>query len=189
MTQYLQTWRAPTVGPNAATLPSDVRSLLAAAKKHNVSFAALRLTRALKKQLPSWYHLGSIPRRLNAQATCLQMTHKIKTVAQLIKAARRLDHMVNGRRHAARRNCACIDCRFDRITGCENPHRCAEEARARINNILPKLNPMEHTPTDGLSLTHRRQRQNDTAKAAQGVITFDPTVTCKSHLAECIRVF
>ncbi|KAI0043865.1 hypothetical protein FA95DRAFT_1497965, partial [Auriscalpium vulgare] len=189
MTQYLQTWRAPTAGPNAAQLPSDIRSLLSTAKKYNVSFAALRLTRSLKSQLPSWYHLGSAPRRLNDRATCLQMTHKVKTVAQLMKAAKRLHHAVHGRRHNARRNCACLDCQFDRVIGCDNPHRCAEEAHERLNNIFPKLSPLMRTPADGLSLTHRRKRQNEVAKETQGTITFDPTVTCKNNLAECIRVF
>ncbi|KAI0044500.1 hypothetical protein FA95DRAFT_1496977, partial [Auriscalpium vulgare] len=189
MTQFLQTWRAPTRGPSAATLPHDVRSLLTAAKKYHVSFAALRLTRSLNKQLPGWYHLGSTQRRLNAQAICLQDNHRIKTVAHLLKASHRLTHLVQGRRHAARRNCACLDCRFDRVTGCENPHKCAEEARARIDNILPKLSPTVRPPSDGLSLTHHRRQQNVAAKENHGRILFDPTVTCKTSLADCIRVF
>ncbi|KAI0038392.1 hypothetical protein FA95DRAFT_1505719, partial [Auriscalpium vulgare] len=189
MTQFLQTWRAPTAGPNASLLPVDVRSLLTTARKYNVSFAALRLTRSLKRQLPSWYHLGSIPRRLNARATCLQNNHRIKTVAQLVKTSNRLHQPVNGRQHAARRNCACLDCRFDRIIGCGNPHKCAEEAQARIANILPKLDPTARTPNDGLSLTRHRRQQNKAAKETQGSILFDPTVTCKTNLAECIRVF
>jgi len=40
-----------------------------------------------------------------------------------------------------------------------------------------------------MSLTRTRKLRNDRAKQEDGVITFDPSITCKESLAECFRIF
>ena len=73
--------------------------------------------------------------------------------------------------------------------GCRNPHTCATEALTRINLIEPKFNPLLEERHDTLSLTRRRKDRNEAARTTDGVITFNPSITCKNHLSECFRIF
>lgn len=60
----------------------------------------------------------------------------------------------------------------------------------RIQHILPKWNPI--TPGDihdNLTLTKQCKERNQIAKANNGEIIFDPSVTCKDNLAKCFRIF
>lgn len=51
---FLTKWAPPTQGPRTTTLPNTLISLLKTAKKHNMSFAPIQLSRGLKEQLPAW---------------------------------------------------------------------------------------------------------------------------------------
>ncbi|KAI0039558.1 hypothetical protein FA95DRAFT_1503987 [Auriscalpium vulgare] len=51
------------------------------------------------------------------------------------------------------------------------------------------MNPLQAQERDGLTLTHHRVQANDAARARKGTIVFDPSVTAKTSLAECFRVF
>ena len=76
-----------------------------------------------------------------------------------------------------------------RNLGCDNPHKCTKEALNRLNLIPPKHNPTKQDPPDGMSLTRTRKSRNERARQTNGVITFDPLITCKETLAECFQVF
>ena len=64
------------------------------------------------------------------------------------------------------------------------------DALARIDLIVPKLNPLDPGDNhDNLSLTPARKNNNREARATNGKIRFDPSITCKHNLAECFRIF
>ena len=73
----------------------------------------------------------------------------------------------------------------------KNHQACAEEAAARINDIVPKYNPLTiGTHNDSLSLAPNRKRKNNNAhREEETEILFDPTITCKDGIAECFCIF
>ncbi|KAH7917958.1 hypothetical protein BV22DRAFT_995068, partial [Leucogyrophana mollusca] len=92
--------------------------------------------------------------------------------------------------HYDRRNCACRPCKDDRAKGCKQPNKCTRTARTIVTSLTPKYNPLTTTNKDDLTLTHRRREKNAYAIAhRRGDITFDPTMTAKSSLTECFRIF
>ncbi|KAI0039429.1 hypothetical protein FA95DRAFT_1462376, partial [Auriscalpium vulgare] len=163
--------------------------MLRVAEKYHTSFSALRLSRALRRQLPAWYRIGEAPKRASAQTSCLRDTHRVRSTADLLRVSHRLSNLIAGRLHYARSNCACAACVADRLLGCENPHKCARAADDHLRRAAPRHAVHAPSPADGLSLTHRRREQNTSARATHRAILFDPSVTCKVSLAECFRVF
>jgi len=74
--------------------------------------------------------------------------------------------------------CQCNPCKLDRESNCLNPDECIKEAKRRIDLIPPKLNPTHQGYHHGnLSLTRMRKDQNVRARAEDGEILFDSTVT------------
>ncbi|KAA1466380.1 RnaseH-domain-containing protein [Dentipellis sp. KUC8613] len=106
-----------------------------------------------------------------------------------MKTAKRIENPEPGHPHRNAINCKCPPCKLDRQKGCPHPNKCAQKALNVINGIAPKLNPKHEYPPDNLSFTHRRKQQNIVAHRENGEITFDPSVTCKTSLAECFRIF
>jgi hypothetical protein len=71
-----------------------------------------------------------------------------------------------------------MDCVEDRLKGCKDPNLCAMEALTRIQEMAPKLNPINlGEPHDNLSLTRRRKAWNEDERLEEGEIIFDPTKT------------
>lgn len=167
--------------------------MLKTAKKFNINLEALRLTPQLRAQLPAWYHIAANHRPIvGIPAKCLLNTHRAVTVAHLIRIAQRIhEPNVNPQSpHSPRAYCYCPDCSNDRKEGCRNPHACATEAQTRLEQILPKFNPLTPGHNRGnLSLTEQRKRRNVIAKTLDGEITFDPSITSKEDLSECFRIF
>ena len=87
--------------------------------------------------------------------------------------------------------CICMECVRDRLKGCKNPQACAEEAAIRINDIVPRYNPLAiETHDNNLSLTLNRKRKNKDAHWEEETeILFNPTITCRDGIAKCFRVF
>ncbi|KAI0042970.1 hypothetical protein FA95DRAFT_1462483, partial [Auriscalpium vulgare] len=163
--------------------------MLKAARTFDVSLNAVRLSANLQAQLPAWYNLGERRRPLGRASKCLRDTHAVLTVADLLRVSARLRPRPGVRRHATMSRCACPDCRTDRASACPNPHKCAEEAITVLRHMGAKMDPMQARPRDGLTLTHHRLKTNEDARANKGTILFDPSVTAKTSLAECFRVF
>ncbi|KAI0054771.1 hypothetical protein BV25DRAFT_1763480, partial [Artomyces pyxidatus] len=164
--------------------------MLSTAKKYHVNFAALAVSKDLKLQLPAWYHLGATSKRMGPRSHCLQRNHNSKRITDLIKITHRLEPPEPGtRKHVARCNCACISCAKDRENDCVNPHKCALEAKARLTLFPPKTDPAVVPLPDGLTLTPTRLTMNRAARKANGTVLFDPSVTCRTTLAECFRIF
>ena len=114
--------------------------------------------------------------------------HNSKKVRDLLRVADRLNNLLPAGSHFPVLTCHCDDCSVDRANGCENPQCCAIEAQKRLDRISPKLNPKRCPYRDNLSLTHRRKEKNATAIIEGGDITFDPSITVKSDLADCFRI-
>jgi ribonuclease HI len=187
---FLQTWDAPTKGPRATLLNDQILRMLRVARKYNVNLAAIRLAPRLQAMIPAWYHpyADNLP-ITTRPARCLLRSHTVSTVADLIRTSARLhDHRLIP--HIPDPQCPCNDCVHDRQDGCQNPHACATEALNRTHHIAPKFNPLAAGYThDNLSLTVSRKAANERARATNGAIRFDPSLTCKNELAECFRVF
>ena len=164
-----------------------------AARDHNANFEALRLSPALKQQLPAWFQKGAIHWPINNRAArCLLEKHKAKTIADLMRTAARVRDNREDQTHHPTNFCNCTVCTEDSRKNCTHPHDCATEALARIHATTPKTNPLHQG--DGhdnlnLSLTKRRKEQNRKVKDKNGTITFDPTMTSKADISECFQVF
>ncbi|KAG1841302.1 hypothetical protein DFJ58DRAFT_856750, partial [Suillus subalutaceus] len=161
--------------------------MLKTAKKHNVNFAPLKLTKTLQQQMPAWNHIGAPPKMYRkTKDSCLQNTHKIITIEELTTLTYQLN--IPGRHHA-RKNCACDECKRDRTSGCKNPHKCANTADEILRKLPPKFQPKMPPTKDNLTLTHRRKEKNARARAGeQDKITFNPSIT-ENNLSECFRIF
>jgi ribonuclease HI len=81
-------------------------------------------------------------------------------------------------------------CKSSRREGCPDPMKCAMRARRIMSKIPGKYAITQTPPSDGLTLTHHRAEQNGRNKRRRTAdITFDPTVTAKTSLSECFRIF
>ena len=191
---FLQHWKIPTRGKRAERLGEDTIRMIRAAKKHKVAFAPINISQELRKRLPVWQHLGvekQAPK--NPRSKCLAKNHRSMRVKDMLNITDRLRGEYRGGIHTPIYSCHCEDCIQDREEGCENPQRCALEAQSRIGRITPKLHPLRLPNQDNLSLTKRRKEKNqqleiDEENEDQG-ITFDPSVTEKTDLSECFRIF
>src|SRR6266404_2890728 len=165
--------------------------MLRVAKKYNTNLAAIRLSPHVQLMLPAWYHpkADTIPITSSA-AKCLLRKHQTKTVGDLVKTAHRIRSNQHPTEHQPHPQCACRECSQDRIDSCTNPHACTQEAVQRILTIAPKYNPLEiGNEHDKLSLTKRRKERNRQAREDDDEIIFDPSITCKDNLDECLRIF
>ena len=178
---FLQSWKPITRGQRAKQMGNDTFRMIKTTGKFNTNLEALCLTPHLRAQLPAWYHIASNPRPITgAAAKCLLNNHQSTTVAHLmrISARTRNPNTDPSRPHQPKTFCYCVDCSKDRMEGCRNPHACAQEAQARLDQILPKFNPLSPGTGHGdLSLTRRRKGRNELAKASNGEILFDPSLT------------
>src|SRR6266849_10691037 len=165
--------------------------MLKAARDHNANFSTIRLSQELKQQLPAWFQTGADHWAINTRsAKCLLHKHKVKTIADLMKASARIRDNASHPNHRPTNYCNCPTCADDQRKDCVHPHDCATEALERINKTLPKWNPLgPGIRHDNLSLTNRRKEQNKRAREENGKIIFDPSITTKEDLSECFRVF
>ena len=188
---FTQSWNPPMRGPRADLVGENNIRMIKVANKYGTNLAAIRLSPEIRSKLPAWYHpFAEHYPMTNAAARCLLKRHKISTVAELVKQARKVQAHHQNRDHTPNRNCACRDCAQERAEGCQNPHACATEALTRIHELAPKYNPLQiGEQHDNLSLTNRRKNNNTTARKNNKEITFDPSITCKDSVAECFRIF
>ncbi|KAA1466381.1 hypothetical protein DENSPDRAFT_856085 [Dentipellis sp. KUC8613] len=56
---FLQTWNPVLQGKRTNFLGQETINMFKVAKEFNTTFAALKITKDLKEQLPAWYHLGA----------------------------------------------------------------------------------------------------------------------------------
>ena len=185
----LTSWSPPTRGHRAKTLPPCVLKLIKTAKAADLAFAPMKLSKCLKLQLPAWFHMGAPPRTYHkSRDECLKRVHKISKVRNLVKFCKHLRR--ENTEHAPWHNCQCEDCKGDRAGGCKDPHKCASTAEAISTNLSLKFNLTAPSQKDGLTLTHRRLEKNARANVANGdELIFNPSVTTRTNLSDCFRIF
>ena len=185
----LTTWAPPTRGPRASLLPHCALALIRTAKESKLAFAPLKLSKKLKDHLPTWFHLGAPPRAYNKlKDKCLKTIHKVGKVKNLKSLSNRLRRPNTA--HQNDESCLCEDCNRDRRKGCQNPHKCATAAKNLLLGLSQKLNPTAPSQRDDLTLTHRREEKNARANLGRGdTILFNPSVTTRTSLEDCFRVF
>ena len=185
----LTSWSPPTRGHRARTLPPCVLKLIKTVKTADLTFAPLKLSKCLKQQLPVWFHMGAAPRTYHkSRDECLQQVHKVVRVKNLVKLCKCLRQP--NLNHTPWHNCKRRDCKRDWSKGCQDPHKCASTAEAITLNLSLKFDPTAPTQKDGLTLTHRRLEKNARADVARGdKIIFNPSVTTRANLSDCLRVF
>ena len=143
----------------ARQVVSYVLSILASYAVCQTDLPSCLFNKELRRRLPAWQHLGvekQAPR--NPQARCLAKNHESRRVKDMLRIGDRLKGKYRGGIHTLVYSCHCKDCTKDRDDGCENPQRCALEARKRLDKITPKLNSLRPPNQDNLSLTRRRRK-------------------------------
>jgi hypothetical protein len=117
------------------------------AKKYRPNLVAIRISPGVCTTLPAWYHPATTTCLMtNVQVKCLLNKHVIGRVADMIKAANKAMDQTQNKDHLPNQACVCMECIQDRWGGCRNPHACAMEARTRLNDIAPKIQP-HHSQT------------------------------------------
>ncbi|TFY79345.1 hypothetical protein EWM64_g4666 [Hericium alpestre] len=186
---FLQSWSLPLTGSHAETMPHNIMNMLKVTKECSVSLVALQLTDHLQEQLPAWYHLGMEQTCCTIHTHCLQTNHRATTVGDLLRVTSRCSADAAIAAHQFDPLCQCTACVADWVAGCIKPHLCVATAEKVLLAIHLKYNPMRPVYDDGLSLTLHCKTANLRARKLDDKILFDPSVTCKTLLSECFRVF
>ncbi|EIW54963.1 uncharacterized protein TRAVEDRAFT_130551, partial [Trametes versicolor FP-101664 SS1] len=165
--------------------------MVKAAKNNDVRAVVGVPSESLRRSMPAWYHPGTLEGRCvanTAASKCLREKHRVQTVDDHLRMAGRLhDELMDHRRSDS---CTCGACQRDRSDlSCQHPHRCAMAADRAVAKLAPKWKPGGARNEDGLSLTRGRVRSNDTARAENGRIVFNPSLTQGTPLAAVFRVF
>ncbi|KAI9063993.1 hypothetical protein FKP32DRAFT_1546256, partial [Trametes sanguinea] len=190
---FLQNWdvSARACGP----LPGHLKRMVDVGRKYQVKIDVPVPDEALRLAMPIWYHFGEVSdlkQSANSPAAkCLRQKHNVRTVQDCQAAARRIQSTLNGGQpHTPKGSCVCLDCMHDRTElGCEHPHACAAAAERALERLSPLWKHEECLPSDGLSLTKRRQESNETARAENGAITFNPAMSVSLPIANGFRMF
>ncbi|KAH9836137.1 uncharacterized protein C8Q71DRAFT_708925, partial [Rhodofomes roseus] len=164
--------------------------MIKTAKKHKACFAAIKLSKEVKANLPAWYHISADKQlhRLNNTrlSTCLRETHKVELVADLVMVHQ---HSPINQSASQQAECECPKCIDARRRGCRNPEGCREAAGRLLNNLSAKWNPSAEPEADNLTLTKKRKEKNMKAIEEGGQAIFDPSLTLRGGVAEAFRVF
>ncbi|KAG1850503.1 hypothetical protein C8R48DRAFT_567296, partial [Suillus tomentosus] len=165
--------------------------IIKTAKKHNIIFAPIKMSKNIKKQLPAWHNIGAPQNTYHkSKNKCLQETHNVQNIKNLIKCRKRLTRLSGDPLHVPRKTCACSDCKRDKNKGCKNPHYCAQIANEILSKLAPKFNTKSKPKKDDLSLTHHRKEKNNQAHERRtGELLFDPSITIRSNVSEGFRIF
>ncbi|KAJ7032636.1 hypothetical protein C8F04DRAFT_1184821 [Mycena alexandri] len=179
---FIQTW-----DPLQKKLPRPLKRLYQTAKKFDLKFDALALTKDVKEEIPVWFHPGGkkdLSRHNNSKcANCLRDIHGVRTVGHVLEIVRRNYHQ-----HYRRRNCACNICRSDRAAGCDSPYKCHEEAVKILDCIDEKWDPRMAVNMPNPELTPEEVQQNSEAISDKDCVIFDPKMTLQ-NLSGGFRIF
>jgi hypothetical protein len=108
---FLTAWTPPSRGPKITSLPREAQMLLKTAKKFNVSFAPIKLSKELKKNLPAWCHPGTSKNTYHkAKDKCLIDRHDSENIKHLLKIRNRITRISTNNQHFPRSSCPCTAC-------------------------------------------------------------------------------
>ncbi|KAJ7617730.1 hypothetical protein FB45DRAFT_1102919, partial [Roridomyces roridus] len=174
------------------------------AKKYDLQFTALSISKEIQLEMPIWSHIGLNEKEFGKishrkAVKCLRQKHKTHSVRDILQIAQRRTtiprhpHMINPS-GMSRKNCGCPPCKRERTEyGCEDSGECVEAAKAIIACLHPKWNPLVASNdlcetlalTDG-EIVSNRSRDGDGCKK-QGLI-FDSNYRL-TELSNGFRVF
>ncbi len=181
---FLQKWK-----PRAYGHPAELQGMLEAAKKYGLKLEGLAFSRNILKSMPMWDHEYADRTRLSRLTcpskllTCLQMTHRARSVGDLQQLAATL--VDSAHQPCARCECtACLSLRM--TTGCDNPHLCCTRARDLVSTLPRKWNPDKRQPED-----YEQKAMDDLLEEnrPEGVVPFDRRITTFGHLGHAFRIF
>jgi len=116
--------------------------------KNGVRLKGLAFSRDILRSMSIWFHkeLTQVCRLYNGkESKCLKDNHGIKSVGETEKMAK----CTNAPRHTWRRDCKCGPCKDARENHqCLIPYECFEKAKALLQALSPKWNPLSHLPED-----------------------------------------
>ncbi len=181
---FLQRWK-----PRVYGIPEELQGMMDAAKKYGVRLEGLAFSKRILNSMPMWDHtmadrtrLGrlTVPSRL---LTCLQESHKAKTVGDFVELARIADDAG----HLPKVTCRCPNCaRVRTATGCTNPHLCGTRAGEIISTLPDRWNPRKRQPEDyeerNMGMI-REENLNDE------LTPFNRCVTTHGDVGHAIRIF
>ncbi|KAF9522431.1 hypothetical protein CPB83DRAFT_777105, partial [Crepidotus variabilis] len=175
---FLQSWKSqPT------KLPVDLKRIIDLGTKYGVKLEGRAFTRKIMREMPIWHHIKSehIRKLLNGKEShCLRANHKVNTVGDAETIAKKLDNP----RHNRRSNCACTSCKESRqLTMCKNPHKCLTRAKALLEALPGKWNPLNPQPED-----HENERTRD-RHLNQHAYEFDNKLSVTGNLGDAFRIF
>ncbi|KAJ7858875.1 hypothetical protein B0H13DRAFT_2356350 [Mycena leptocephala] len=86
----------------------------------------------------------------------------------------------------SRRNCACVNCVSTKTESpqCTNPHKYYLKARALLNSLDDKWNPLRPQPEDD-----ENEPLSEPIALEPNEVFFDPKITTKGTLADTFRIF
>ena len=124
---------------------------------------------------------------LSGDTRCLIEKHHTFTVAKLIGTSVRIRILSQNNPHRQSTYCPCNPCKNNCKKHCLNPDECAKEVKRRVDLILPKLYPSHQVYHHGnLSLMRMRKKLNVRARAENGVILFDLTITTRNNCSQML---
>ncbi|KAJ7611280.1 hypothetical protein FB45DRAFT_691419, partial [Roridomyces roridus] len=176
--------------------------MIKTAKKYNLQFTGLSISNDILLQMPIWGHRGVNQGRFakirkKHGIKCLRENHKTTTVQSIIRIAQRAT-TVPGKPHRinpsgiGRKICGCPPCRRDRVElGCKHNGRCVEAAKALLDCLYPKWNPLtprcDHCEYTTLE-DEEQERIVDVGYDKETALTFDPSFRL-TDFAHGFRIF
>lgn len=179
---FLQTWKPPQQGVNAAHIPSDLKDLMNTAIKTGTTLQCLQPSKELRERMILWFHRGLYPESREQRnqmwrdmqdetAMCLLNTHGVLTMGQLKYYVG--TRMLNPEQiqHENTESCDCDACTNDMNCGCETPARCYNRAQQLLN--LSKDTRWDPTYDDAVvpddaPPPSNKQNRSDTIKSIYG---------------------
>ena len=145
-----------TQGPRAHNLSKYLLQMLQTAKKYHVNFAALKLSKELKGQIPAWHHLGlTLKYYKRRRNKCILENHDLLTIVNMVKLVRRTENPTHDkRRHHPRKTCTYKVYREDRRRDYTNPNKCSQNMHEILKKLHSKFDPKITPPDDNLILTY-----------------------------------
>lgn len=120
-------------------LPTELRKILAVAKKFNLALDGLSYSPEAVGSLPIWKHpKATETHHRNKKSRCLRRNHQMRTVTDAIAIADKRRHPD----HRRLRLCGCNECQQAREElKCQSPFLCYDEADKLARTVPGKWNP------------------------------------------------
>ena len=168
-----QTW---PIKIRSEKLPNSLKAMVEAAQKYNARISVMRAPSNLRLNMPAFHHPFAKNRNLHTKSkvmSCLQNTHKAKTVADLVRISSvEAPIACNGNGNGSR------------YLGCR------EKAKELINRIKDEWHPDKETPQrHNLWHSPRRIERNRKADIKKKPVSYNTDTRTTHDILGGIRIF